>query len=59
MRETLIAEYHGALAADEGLMVRLSNSPVVNVTSGGVRLSVGLEDWHDIIEDLRAAFESI
>ena len=26
---------------------------------GGVRLSVGLEDWHDIIEDLRAAFESI
>jgi len=26
---------------------------------GGIRLSVGLEDWHDIIEDLRAAFERI
>lgn len=24
---------------------------------GGIRLSIGLEDWHDIIEDLRAAFE--
>jgi cystathionine beta-lyase/cystathionine gamma-synthase len=26
---------------------------------GGIRLSIGLEDWHDIIEDLRAAFEKI
>jgi methionine-gamma-lyase len=26
---------------------------------GGIRLSVGLEDWHDVIEDLRAAFEQI
>jgi len=26
---------------------------------GGIRLSVGLEDWHDIIEDLQAAFERI
>lgn len=26
---------------------------------GGIRLSTGLEDWHDIIEDLRAAFEQI
>jgi methionine-gamma-lyase len=26
---------------------------------GGVRLSVGLEDWHDIIEDLRVALEQI
>jgi methionine-gamma-lyase len=26
---------------------------------GGIRLSIGLEDWHDIIEDLRAAFETI
>ncbi len=25
---------------------------------GGIRLSIGLEDWHDIIEDLRIAFES-
>ncbi len=24
---------------------------------GGIRLSVGLEDWHDIIDDLRAALE--
>ena len=26
---------------------------------GGIRLSVGLEDWHDIIEDLQAAFMRI
>jgi cystathionine beta-lyase/cystathionine gamma-synthase len=26
---------------------------------GGIRLSVGLEDWHDIIEDLRAALDTI
>ena len=26
---------------------------------GGIRLSVGLEDWHDLIEDLRAAFDQI
>lgn len=26
---------------------------------GGIRLSIGLEDWHDIIEDLRSAFEQI
>jgi cystathionine beta-lyase/cystathionine gamma-synthase len=26
------------------------------VEPGGIRLSMGLEDWHDILEDLRAAF---
>lgn len=26
---------------------------------GGIRLSVGLVDWHDIIEDLSTAFEKI
>lgn len=26
---------------------------------GGIRLSIGLEDWHDIIEDLRIALEQI
>jgi methionine-gamma-lyase len=26
---------------------------------GGIRLSVGLEDWHDLIEDLRTALEQI
>jgi cystathionine beta-lyase/cystathionine gamma-synthase len=26
---------------------------------GGIRLSVGLEDWHDIIDELRVAFEQI
>ncbi|MCS6806864.1 MAG: aminotransferase class I/II-fold pyridoxal phosphate-dependent enzyme [Acidobacteriota bacterium] len=26
---------------------------------GAIRLSVGLEDWHDIIEDLRVAFEHV
>ena len=29
------------------------------VEPGGIRLSIGLEDWHDIIEDLRAAFNRI
>jgi Cys/Met metabolism PLP-dependent enzyme len=28
------------------------------IEPGGVRLSVGLEDWHDIIEDLRSAYAS-
>jgi cystathionine beta-lyase/cystathionine gamma-synthase len=31
----------------------------VNFAQGGIRLSIGLEDWHDIIEELRAAFETI
>jgi len=26
---------------------------------GGIRLSIGLEDWHDIMEDLRVALEQI
>jgi methionine-gamma-lyase len=26
---------------------------------GGIRLSIGLEDWHDLMEDLREALESI
>lgn len=26
---------------------------------GGVRLAIGLEDWHDIIEDLQAALEGV
>lgn len=29
------------------------------VEPGGIRLSVGLEDWHDVIGDLRTAFEQI
>jgi cystathionine beta-lyase/cystathionine gamma-synthase len=29
------------------------------IEPGGVRLSVGLEDWHDIIEDLRIALEQV
>ena len=29
------------------------------VEPGGIRLSVGLEDWHDLLEDLRTAFEQI
>lgn len=27
--------------------------------TGGLRLAVCLEDWHDLVEDLRAAFEQI
>ena len=26
---------------------------------GGIRLSIGLEDWHDIIHDLQEALEQI
>jgi cystathionine beta-lyase/cystathionine gamma-synthase len=26
---------------------------------GGIRLSIGLEDWHDLIEDLREALEHV
>jgi cystathionine beta-lyase/cystathionine gamma-synthase len=26
---------------------------------GGIRLSIGLEDWHDLIEDLQHALEHI
>jgi cystathionine beta-lyase/cystathionine gamma-synthase len=29
------------------------------IEPGGVRLSVGLEDWHDIIEDLRQALDHV
>jgi cystathionine beta-lyase/cystathionine gamma-synthase len=26
---------------------------------GGIRLALGLEDWHDLIEDLREALERV
>lgn len=26
---------------------------------GGIRLSIGLEDWHDLIEDLQHALDAI
>jgi cystathionine beta-lyase/cystathionine gamma-synthase len=29
------------------------------IEPGGVRISIGLEDWHDIIEDLSMAFEQV
>src|SRR5215510_3941180 len=29
------------------------------IEPGGIRLSVGLEDWHDIIEDLKRALDSV
>jgi cystathionine beta-lyase/cystathionine gamma-synthase len=29
------------------------------IEPGGIRLSIGLEDWHDIIEDLRIALDQI
>ncbi|MGH8009715.1 MAG: PLP-dependent transferase, partial [Candidatus Binatia bacterium] len=29
------------------------------IEPGGIRLSVGLEDWHDIIEDLSQALEAV
>jgi cystathionine beta-lyase/cystathionine gamma-synthase len=29
------------------------------IEHGGIRLSIGLEDWHDIIEDLKAALDHV
>jgi cystathionine beta-lyase/cystathionine gamma-synthase len=26
---------------------------------GGIRLSIGLEDWHDLIDDLKSAFRHL
>lgn len=31
----------------------------MGIESGGIRLSIGLEDWHDIIEDMRQALEKV
>lgn len=31
----------------------------LGIDPGGIRVSVGLEDWHDLIEDLRAALDAI
>ena len=31
----------------------------LGIEPGGIRLSVGLEDWHDIIDDLRMALDQI
>jgi cystathionine beta-lyase/cystathionine gamma-synthase len=28
------------------------------IDPGGIRISIGLEDWHDIIDDLRAALDA-
>jgi cystathionine beta-lyase/cystathionine gamma-synthase len=32
---------------------------VCGIDPAGIRISVGLEDWHDIIDDLRAALATI
>lgn len=42
---------HAALPAEEKL--------VHGVAPGGIRLAIGLEDWHDIIADLRAALDQV
>lgn len=42
---------HSALPADEKIAHGLF--------PGGIRLSIGLEDWHDIIEDLSKALEQV
>ncbi|MFQ6116124.1 MAG: PLP-dependent transferase, partial [bacterium] len=42
---------HGAMPEDEKR--RMGMEP------GGIRLSIGLEDWHDIIEDLGDALERV
>jgi methionine-gamma-lyase len=31
----------------------------IGVQPGGIRLSLGLEDWHDIIADLEDALETV
>jgi cystathionine beta-lyase/cystathionine gamma-synthase len=42
---------HSALPEEEKL--KLGMEP------GGIRLAIGLEDWHDLIEDLREALEQV
>lgn len=42
---------HSALPAGEKIAHGLA--------PGGIRLSIGLEDWHDIIDDLRLALEQV
>lgn len=42
---------HAALPEEEKL--------ARGIEPGGIRLSVGLEDWHDIIEDLKRALDSV
>ncbi|MGE0680031.1 MAG: PLP-dependent aspartate aminotransferase family protein [Candidatus Binatia bacterium] len=42
---------HAALPEEEKL--------ARGIEPGGIRLSVGLEDWHDIIEDLRQALDAV
>lgn len=42
---------HSALPAE----VKLARGMV----PGGIRLSVGLEDWHDVIQDLKTALEQV
>lgn len=32
---------------------------IMGMEPGGIRLSIGLEDWHDICEDLQAALEQV
>ncbi|MBI3301553.1 MAG: PLP-dependent transferase [Deltaproteobacteria bacterium] len=29
------------------------------VEPGGIRLSIGLEDWHDLIDDLKQALDYV
>jgi len=36
-----------------------SEKKAFGLEPGGIRLSLGLEDWHDIISDLEAAFEVV
>lgn len=42
---------HSALPAEQKLSHGLA--------PGGIRMSIGLEDWHDIIEDLKMALEQV
>src|SRR5262249_19269376 len=42
---------HSALPKEEQL--------ARGIEPGGIRLSVGLEDWHDVIEDLKRALDSV
>ena len=42
---------HSGLSAEEKLQT--------GTDPGGIRISFGLEDWHDIIEDIRTALDHI
>lgn len=52
---TLIEEPYAMTHASLPAKVKRSRG----LEPGGIRLSIGLEDWHDLIADLEAAFRRL